>query len=252
MLNRRWIVAFVFLGFVVALEGISSGQMTPKEILAYADNARGKGNLEGVKCLVNVVSNYNNTRQDRTLDILSRGHDFFGILIDPPQVKNQKILMIDHKMWYTKPGLKRPISVSPRQVLIGGVVYGDVTATNYADDYAINPMPDETINGEQCYVLDLKAVSKVSTYDRIKYWISKERMVGVKKEFYTVSGKLLKTAVFEYDTQIVAANEPNHLISKMTITDALVETNITTMIINNYQMVKIPDSTFYLNVFSGQ
>ena len=38
------------------------------------------------------------------------------------------------------------------------------------------------------------AVDKKATYDRIKYWISKERLAGVKAEFYTVSGKLFKTA----------------------------------------------------------
>lgn len=250
MLNWRWIVVGIFLVFVIGGTGISSDQMTSREILSRADMAR--GNLEGVKWLVNIVSIENNTGQSRSLNVLARGYDFLGIMTEPPKVKNQKIIMIDHNMWYTKPGLKKPVPVSSRQKLIGGAAYGDIAATNYADDYAPNPMPDETINGELCYVFNLKAVSKKSTYDQIKYWISKERMVGVKSEFYTVSGKLFKTALFEYDNQIVIENKPNPFISKMTITDALVETNITALIFNDNKLVRVPDSTFDMNVFSEQ
>jgi len=250
MLNRRWVTAGVFLLFINMSAGVSFGQMSPKEILTRADMAR--GNLEGVKWLVNIASMENNTAQERSLNVLARGYDFLGIMTEPPKVKNQKIIMIDHNMWYTKPGLKKPVPISSRQKLIGGAAYGDIAATNYADDYAPNPMPDETINGELCYVFDLKAVSKKSTYDQIKYWISKERLVGVKSEFYTVSGKLFKTAVFEYDNQIVIENKPNPFISKMTITDALIEANITTLIFNDSQLVRIPDSTFDMNVFSAQ
>jgi hypothetical protein len=250
MLNQRWIVAGVFLVFVIAVAGISSGQMTPREILVRADMAR--GNIEGIKWLVNIASVENNTGQGRSLNVLARGYDFLGIMIEPPKVKNQKIIMIDHNMWYTKPGLKKPVPVSSRQKLIGGAAYGDIAATNYADDYAPNPMPDETINGELCYVFDLKAVSKKTTYDQIKYWISKDRMVGVKSEFYTVSGKLFKTAVFEYDNQMVIEDKSSPFISRMTITDALVETNITTLIFSNNKLVRIPDSTFDMNVFSEQ
>jgi outer membrane lipoprotein-sorting protein len=243
-------VVCAFLLFVIAGVENSSGQMTPREILARADMAR--GNLEGVKWLVHVVSIENNTSQDRSLNVLAKGYDFLGVMIEPPKVKNQKIIMIDHNMWYTKPGVKKPVPISSRQKLIGGAAYGDIAATNYADDYTPNPMPDETINGELCYVFDLKAASKKSTYDLIKYWISKERMVGVKSEFYTVSGKLFKTAVFEYDNQIVIENKPNPFISRMTITDALVEANITTLIFSNNQLVRIPDSAFDMNVFSEQ
>jgi hypothetical protein len=77
-------------------------------------------------------------------------------------------------------------------------------------------------------------------------------LVGVKSEFYTVSGKLFKIALFDYDNQIVIDNKTNPFISRMTITDALVETNITTLIFNNNELIKIPDSTFDMNLFSEQ
>lgn len=250
MLNKRWIYGCCFLGLVIMMPEFSFGQMTPKQILNRADMAR--GNIEGVKWLVEITSIENDSIQKRSMNVFARGYDFFGILTDPPKVKNQKMIMIDHNMWFTKPGLKKPVPISSRQKLIGGAAYGDIAATNYADDYTPTPLPDESVNGELCYVFDLKAATKKATYDLIKYWISKERLVGVKAEFYTVSGKLFKTAGYEYDNQIIIENKPNPFISKMTISDALIQANVTTLIFKDNELVKIPDSTFDLNLFSQQ
>jgi hypothetical protein len=152
-------------------------------------------------------------------------------------------------MWFAKPGLKKPVPISPRQKLIGGATYGDIAATNYSDDYEATPFEDATIDGELCFVFDLKSIQKKTTYDRIVYWISMERLVGVKAEYYTVSGKLFKTAWFEYDNQVILRKQQHPFISKMIITDALIKDNVTTLIFSDNKMVKVPDATFDLNLF---
>ena len=43
---------------------------------------------------------------------------------------------------------------------------------------------------------------KKTTYDRIKYWISKDRVVGVKAEYFTVSGKQFKSAAMAYTNTV--------------------------------------------------
>ena len=85
---------------------------------------------------------------------------------------------------------------------MGDAANGDIASTNYADDYIGTLSGEEPVKGEACHVLDLKAASKNVTYDRIRYWVSKERLVGVKAEFYTLSGKLFKTAEFRYDNRV--------------------------------------------------
>jgi outer membrane lipoprotein-sorting protein len=222
------------------------GELTLKEILHLADEAR--GNLEGVKWRVVIDSIENGREQKRTLNVKARGYDFLATLISPPKVKGQKVLMVDHNMWFTKPGLRKPVPISPRQKLVGGASYGDIAATNYADDYEATPLDDIMVNGELCYVFDLKAATKKATYDRIKYWISKERIVGVKAEYFTVSGKMLKSAIFENENQIQLRNKPHPFISKMIITDALVKNNVTTMTFSKHKLVKVPASTFDLNL----
>ncbi|MFZ3048932.1 MAG: outer membrane lipoprotein-sorting protein [Desulfatirhabdiaceae bacterium] len=232
---------FVFLtgGSIVA------GDLSPKEILRQSDEAR--GNLEGVKWSVFIDSMEKNEKQERYLNVSARGYDFLAVLTNPNKVKGQKLLMIGHNMWFMKPGVKKPVPISSRQKLVGGAVYGDIAATNYADDYEPSPLPDETVNGEPCYVFDLKAISKKTTYDLVKYWISKERIVGVKAEYFTVSGKLFKTAEFEYKNHISKDN-PKPFISKMIITDALVQGNVTSLSFSDNELTRIPDSMFDLNL----
>jgi len=110
-------------------------------------------------------------------------------------------------------------------------------------------LADDVVDGERCYVFDLKASHKKATYDAIKYWVSKTRLVGVKAEYYAVSGKLLKSARFEYLHQIQLHNRPHPFISKMTIVDALIGNSVTTLDFKDHRLVTVPPSTFDLNLF---
>jgi len=77
------------------------------------------------------------------------------------------------------------------------------------------------VDGEACHVLELAAHHKRTTYDRVRYWVSIGREVAVKAAFYSVSGKLLKTARFEYGNVIEFQGQHIPFVSRMTIQDAL-------------------------------
>jgi hypothetical protein len=156
--------------------------------------------------------------------------------------------MIDRNMWFVKPGLSKAVPISPRQKLLGGAANGDIASTNYAGDYKVVHAANDTVNGEACHLFDLSAVDKKVTYDRIKYWISKERLVGIKAEFYTVSGKMFKTATFEYKNSITVDGSSRPFISRMVITNAIVKEDVTTMSFLKVAFKKIPDSVFNLNL----
>ncbi len=245
-MKKTLITSFVAVGLFFLGMDCSYAEMTTKEILRRADEAR--GNLEGVIWRVSIESIESDRKQERKLKVKARGYDFLATLTSPPKVKGQKVLMVDHNMWFTKPGLRKPVPVSPRQKLIGAASYGDIAATNYSEDYEAVLLSEEQVNGESCYVFDLTAVTKKATYDRIKYWISKERLVGVKAEYFTVSGKMLKSAIFENENRVEPEKKPRPFISKMIIQDALVSGNVTTMTFGKPKLVEVPPSTFDLNL----
>jgi len=238
----------LFMGVVLGLMTpcVCAKDLSPKEILRRSDEAR--GNLDGVTWKLRIISIESDRKQDRKLDVKARGHEFFAILEAPPKVRGQILLNVDHNMWFASPSVRKPVPISPRQRLVGGASYGDVASTNYAEDYDPTSLDEENVNGELCYVFDLKANKKDVTYDRIKYWVSKSRLVGVKAVYFTVSGKRFKSATFEYGHKVIVNGKSRPFISKMTILDEFLKGNITHMNFSKPTLKKIPDSAFDLNL----
>jgi outer membrane lipoprotein-sorting protein len=224
-----------------------AGEPTVKEILKHADRAR--GNVEGMIWDIAITTNEDGKDTMRGLTVKVKGDSTLAQYTSPPAYNDRMVLMLDRNMWFIRSGLKKPVSISPRQKLMGDAANGDIASTNYAEDYAGILAGAEPVHGEACYVLDLKATSKNVTYDRIRYWVSKERLVGVQAEFYTLSGKLFKTAEFTYGNRIVLPpSEEIPFISKLLIRDAIQKDRITTLEYTNIQVREIPDSTFNLNL----
>ena len=248
--DKRYLLVLAFMvAYWVSLPlPILHADMEPKEILRKADEAR--GNAAGVEWEIAIDSIEGGRQQQRTIRVTARGFNSLADFLAPPNVKGQKLLMLDRNMWFAKPGLSKPVPISPRQKLVGGAANGDIASTNYAGDYKITRTSEDIVNGERCDLFDLSAVDNRATYDRIKYWISKERLVGLKAEFYTVSGKMFKTATFEYKNSITVDGKPREFISKMIITSAVQKEDITTMNFGKVLIKKVPDSIFNLNLLT--
>jgi Outer membrane lipoprotein-sorting protein len=244
----------VFLVFTILCLGSGTVSAAPaggeavnvKAIIARADLAR--GNIDGIIWTTDIQSTENGRHQRRELRIKNRGVNTLAIFLAPAKVRDEMLLMLDRNMWFIKPGLRKPVPISARQKLMGGASNGDIASTNYAGDYRAVLKGEEMAAGEMCYLLDLTAANTKATYDRIRYWISKSRSLGMKAEFYTVSGKLLKTAYFKYDNQVETGGAKHAFMSQMTITDAVIKDNVTVMTYRDIQPRAIPDSAFNLNL----
>lgn len=214
-------------------------------ILKDSDQARG-GGLPGIVWEIRLQSR-DGEKKDEPQRILVKAVDDSSVAEtqEPVRFKGSKILQVERSMWMTRPGLSKPIPISPRQRMSGQAANGDIAATNYAGDYEAVMAGTETIDGESCYVLDLSAKHKRATYDKIRYWVSLQRVVGVKAEFYSVSGKLLKTATFDYGNTIEHEGKRIPFISRMTIRDALIDAE-TTMEFGTVKVKKIAASEFDL------
>ena len=214
-------------------------------ILKDSDQARG-GGLPGIVWEIKLQSR-DGDRKDEPQRILVKAVDDSSVAEtqEPVRFKGSKILQVERSMWMTRPGLSKPIPISPRQRMSGQASNGDIAATNYAGDYEAELAGTENIDGEECHVLNLAAKHKRATYDKIRYWVSVKRVVGLKAEFYSVSGKLLKTARFEYGNAIEHEGRRIPFISRMTIRDALVDAE-TVMEFGTVKVKKIAASEFDL------
>lgn len=209
-------------------------------ILIEADHAR--GNYEGITWKVNVQAR----DKHKEYFVQAAGFDLLAETVSPSRYKGNKILMVSGNMWFYKPGLSKPVPISRRQKLLGEASYGDISSTNYAFDYSIEQVNDDTIDGELCWLFELKSSTKENTYDRIRYWVSKERKVGLKAEYFTVSGKRIKTAFMAYENSVNKQGIELPFLSKITISDDIYSGQQTVLDLSEPNLKKIPD--YYFNV----
>jgi hypothetical protein len=195
-------------------------QPTALELLQSADRARG-GVGQGITWNVTVEATEDGETSTRAFLVKARGNDALVESLAPPRHKGEILLFNDRTIWFVKPGLRRPVSISARQRLSGLASNGDIASTNYARDYDGTIVGEEEVDGEPTWKLELKAKGKNVTYDRIRSWISKTRRLGVKAEFLTVGGDVFKTATFEYGNRLRSAGGGAfEFVSRMVIRDA--------------------------------
>lgn len=190
------------------------------ELLQDSDRARG-GLAEGVTWTVEIASTEEQVTSTRAYLVKARGTDALAEATAPPRAKGEQLLFNDRTLWFLKPGLRKPVSISARQKLSGEASNGDIASTNYARDYEGTVVGEEPVGDEVAYKLELKAKAPNVTYEGIRYWVSKRRRLALKAEFLTVSGECFKTATFEYRNSLVVGGKPVEFISAMTITDAM-------------------------------
>ena len=157
-----------------------------------------------------------------------------------PDVKGQYLLMLDDAMWIYLPNTRKPIRITPLQRLLGDASNGDVARTHYAADYAPSAIREDNLDGTPCYVLELNPKRDGATYNRIEYWIDKEKVQPRKAEIYLASGKHYKT-IF-YDKYAMVSGRL--LLTQMTILDRLREGRKTIMSFSDYQSKDIPEKYF--------
>jgi hypothetical protein len=224
-----------------------AGAPEAQALLRDADRARG-GLEEGVTWTVVVDSTEEGETTRRSWLVRARGVDSLCEALSPPRHKGEVVLFNDRTIWYLKPGLRRPIAISARQRLQGDAATGDISSTNYARDYEGAVAGEDDVNGEPAWRLDLVARTRSVTYDRIRYWISKKRRLGIKAEFLTVGGDVFKTAAFEYGSRVrLPGGAEVEFVSRMTIRDAMGAGNVTVLAFEAPRAERHPPAIFNVN-----
>ena len=106
------------------------------------------------------------------------------------------MLLLGDKMWLLVPGSKRPLQVTPQQRMMGSAAGGDVARTRFRQDYTVQALHEESLEGRPCWRLDLVAKTAQVSARTAQLWVAKEPLLPLKAEFHLASGKLARTASF--------------------------------------------------------
>ncbi len=188
----------LILWMLLILPGVLPGQdLSAEEIIQKSEeNLRG-GSSTGEMKMTIVRPTWT---RETTMKTWSKGQDLTLIVItSPARDKGIAYLKRGNEIWNWQPRIERTIKLPPSmmsQSWMGSDFTNDdlVRESSLTDDYNQKLLGTESINGLDCYKLELIPLEEAAVvWGRLLMWISKEHFMQVKTEFYDEDGFLINT-----------------------------------------------------------
>jgi len=177
----------------------------------------------------------------RRYKVLSKGNENTIVqVLEPASDRGQVMLMRGRDLWIFLPTVSQPVRLSLAQRLTGQVANGDLARANFTGDYTPRLLKTESIDGEVTHLLELIAVDRSVTYARVMYWVRKANMHPHKAEFYSLSGRLLKTCRYDVFKPLAGKPRPTRLV----MSDALRQGEESVLEYSDMKLRDLPDRMF--------
>ncbi len=197
---------------------------------------------EGFQVDINITSTQSGQDSEmRKYRVLSKGNSNTVVMVtEPAAERGQIILMKGRDLWVFMPDVSQPIRLALSQRLTGQVANGDLARANFAADYNPKLLRSETIGNESYHVLELIAVDRSVTYQKVIYWVRQKDNWPFKAEFYSLSNRLLKTCKYENFKTMEGRMRPTRLV----MVDALKSDQQSVLEYNSMKLRDLPDKVF--------
>ena len=212
--------SFLALLLAALISTLAWGQDTPapaddpnaRRIVEEADRIRLPA--EGFQVEVAIVTTGKDKAPDeRKYRVLSKGPENTVVMVtEPATERGQILLMKGRELWVFLPNVSQPVRLSLSQRLTGQVANGDLARANFTGDYNPRLLRTETSDGDKYNVLELVAIDRSVTYQRVVYWVRESNSAPYKAEFYSLSNRLLKTCTYESYEKMAGKLRPTRLV----------------------------------------
>ncbi|MBN1686897.1 MAG: outer membrane lipoprotein-sorting protein [Spirochaetales bacterium] len=242
MKTRNFAAAFL-LGLFSVLTAHASDTPDFEKILKEIDDL---GNFAGrdFSCVYTIVSEKPGEEKSVTQAKIFRRDDTdqFVLLILQPQVqRGQGYLKADENVWFYDPESRKFEKSTLRDnVQDSDAQNSDFNRSSLADDYEVSAWEPGTLGKFPVYILDLKAKHDDVSYDRIRIWVRQDISIVLKEENYSVSNRLMRTALYPKYTVV----DDRYLPSSALIVDELNQGERTQFSIKDVRTDTIPDYVF--------
>ena len=197
---------------------------------------------EGFQVNVNITTSKPDQDPElRKYRVLSKGNSNTVVMVtEPASERGQIILMKGRDLWVFMPEVSQPIRIALSQRLTGQVANGDLARANFAGDYNAKLLRTETIGSETYHVLELNAVDRGVTYQKVIYWVNQKDNGPFKAEFYSLSNRLLKTCKYEKYQMMEGRQRPTRLVME----DAMRSGEQSVLEYGGMKLRDLPDKVF--------
>lgn len=220
--------------------GVPGGDQEARVIVQKADEVRFPTQGFEVGVLIRNFEGQEAT-EAREYKVLSKGNaNTIVMTLQPAAERGQILLMKERDLWLFLPEVSQPVRLSLAQRLTGLVANGDIARANFSGDYTPRLLGLEKIGDQEYYVLDLIAVDRSVTYQRVKYWVAQSSYAPFKAEFYSLSDRLLKTCTYDNLRQLGGRVRPARLV----MVDALRSESRSEMDYMDMKIRELPEKVF--------
>jgi outer membrane lipoprotein-sorting protein len=163
----------------------------------------------------------------------------------PAREKGNGCLKIGKDMYMYLPNIDKTMRITGRQVLSNSdFSSADILGMDLLGDYNATFENSVTEDNIDFYLLRLKAKTHGAVYPQVRIWIRKSDFIPVKQEYYTASGKLLRTLRYDEVETVGGIAEAK----RMTMTNTLVAGEYTVVnVLEGVHDQTIPDSIFTIS-----
>jgi outer membrane lipoprotein-sorting protein len=211
-----------------------------RSIVEKADQVRFPA--EGFQVDIDITTTRQGQRAEaRKFRVMSKGNENTIVsTLEPASERGQSMLMKGRDLWIYMPNVSQPVRLALAQRLTGQVANGDLARANFAGDYHAKLLRTEAVEGEKYQVLELTAVDRGVTYQRVVYWVKQDNAWPYKAEFYSLSNRLLKTCKYERFQTMAGKLRPTRLVME----DALRQGEQSILEYADMKLRDLPDKMF--------
>ena len=217
-----------------------------QQLLEFIDSLRGYQGESFTFELSNISFKENEQKQRNKLAVKVLSDTSLVEFTAPARSKGRKILKQAQNMWIRFPGTRNVLRISPAQRLLGEASNGDVTGTNFSQDYSASYEGTEMVDDKPVLKLNLTAKHDKTTYKQVMFYLDSESQLPLRSDFYARSGKLAKQAYYtkfkEFDGELK--------LHRMKLVDPIIEGSYTWMMFDNYQKQALDAAIFHKDALS--
>jgi hypothetical protein len=135
----------------------------------------------------------------KTMDAVAMGSEKAFAEFTNPEDRGTRYLKLAKDLWIYFPKEQDTVKISGH-LLKEGMMGSDVSyedaleSRDFKIKYGASLKGKESLDGRDCYIIQLDAKVPTAAYDRRVMWVDAERFVVLKEEMYAKSGRLLKTS----------------------------------------------------------
>ncbi|MDH7483407.1 MAG: outer membrane lipoprotein-sorting protein [Spirochaetales bacterium] len=248
MNTRAWkfksrILTFICVLLAFAMSAHAQARPSPQEILRELDNL---GNFSGkdFSAIFTIV-----TQKPGQKDTVTQARIFrrdtkkqFLILVLLPEVnKGQGYLREEDNVWFYDPSSRKFSFSSIKENLQDTKAKNsDFTASSLENDYTVTSMKEGVLGKYAVWILDLKAKTNEVAYERIVLYVRKDRTMLLKREDYSVNGRLMRTTAYPKYVEL----EGKLLPAQILIVDEINKGEKSQITMTEQSVAPIPDRVF--------